>query len=222
MCWTEHPATGMDSCRLLGGTPPAVPVLPPSTSPGRPPSPGLSGSALLLLELPPRPAPDCTPAAPPTSLPLFPDCCFFPAGTSGRRMGLPWAWRATPASVSTKTAPCTSRRRGRGTSAPTPAACCQPEAMTLAVPTCASGEGSLPRPPAAEVQVAMEGSFWQMTGPRVTWVHPPLETYPSLLQASPHHHPTSVRPSVKSRGLWVWPWTQGTTEAERRASRSTA
>lgn len=95
------------------------------------------------------------PSPPQESLALLTYWLFFPSGTCGRRMGPPSAWRATPASAWTKTAPCTSRRRGRGTSARTPAGCSQPEATTLAVPTCASGKGSLPRPQPKEVRAAM-------------------------------------------------------------------
>lgn len=168
------------------GAPPAM--LPPRISPG---GPCLLGSALPPLGSLPDPA------APPASRTLFTDCCL-PLGTSGRRMGPPWAPRTTPASVLTKTAPCTSRRRGRGTSARTPVGCCPPEAMTLAVPTCVSGEGTPPQQRGYRQQ--WEASVGRCPGPRVTWVCSPLGTHPSLLQGLP---PSSVKPSVKIRGVWV-------------------
>lgn len=157
-------------------------VLLPRTGPGGPTSPGECPAALgALLQTSPR----LSPSSPPTSRPLFTDCCFLPLGTSGRRMGPPWAPRAAPASVSTRTAPCTSRRRGRGTSACTPAGCCPPEAMTLAVPTCVSGKGSPPTPRKGGPRPPTGGLCWRMPGPHVTWVHSPLGTYPSLLQGLP-------------------------------------
>lgn len=91
-----------------------------------------------------------TPQEPPASLPLFTYWVFLLLGMCGRRTGPPWAWRATPASAWTKTAPCTSRRRGQGTLARTPAECSQLEATIRAVLTFVSGKGRLPRPRAKE------------------------------------------------------------------------
>lgn len=120
------------------------------------------------------------------SPPLFPDWFFLFLGTSGRKTGPPWAWRAAPASAWTKTAPCTSRRRGQGTSAHTPAVCSRLEATTRAVLTCVSGKGHLPRPREKEVQTAMRRLILATRD-----LGPPTfsQTYPGIL---PGISPSSV------------------------------
>lgn len=79
------------------------------------------------------------------------DPTAFPpgTGTSGRRMVHHWARRAAPGCGWMRRARCTSPRPGRGTSAPTPARCSRPAAMTHAVPTSVSGETPTPRVPCA-------------------------------------------------------------------------
>lgn len=116
------------------------------------------------------------------SPPFFPDWLFLFLGTSGRKTGPPWAWRAAPASAWTKTAPCTSRRRGQGTSARTPAVCSRLEATTRAVLTCVSGKGHLPRPREKEAQTAMRRLI--LAGRQATCdLGPPTfsQTYPGIL-----------------------------------------
>lgn len=116
-------------------------VLRPTPAPEEPPQPGRVPSPLSLSF-----QDEACDGPPPGSIaPSFTYRPFLLSGTCGRKTGPRWPRRATPASAWTRTAPCTSRRRGQGTSARTPAGCSQPVATTPAVPTCVSGKGRPPR-----------------------------------------------------------------------------